>query len=692
MNLVYGLLILGLWFVPISQIQAQGVQAPECDEGLEFFAQTLHKKLRKDCAYCHGGQGPGHSVADVKTSYKMVKNLLRLSNSPQLESLKDSPFISIGGNNHCAGYGVECATTSDELLSLVRPWIQEEIKSCTGKNSPPIVTETVPLPQNGALSLSVLGYEGVKVQGTFEAHPANAQGTGYVKIKNLKVCHPSARVMVKGLKILVDGQEDNYAQINQQNFDPCGQNLHSSTLLYSASKREISPLSRLQISLESIKIEPVNSTCKFQKEYDKAIRPNIQSSCIKCHTSKNLSPLSCEDLVGAYKSVDAQEWRVYFESERYHPKVEVSQSTEFLRKFLELETSPEDSTYEYLLSGLKKLVNILEGYFVKNSSKSPTNSSYIDIVVGASHTCALNKLMGLAKCWGSNSYGQIGSSRGDRKKLKEVEYLNFENIKQLVSGTHHTCALFEDGRAKCWGANNYRQLGYDSSENFLYSNEVDYIPLNNIKELSAGSNYTCALFETGRARCWGDNINSQLGGKDNHSPKLLRESANISLKNIKKIFAGRDHTCALLLSGKVNCWGSDTDGQLGGYEKGGRVLFQDSQFIPLPPIKYISTGEYSTCAILLDGRAKCWGYNPNGMLGNGPGDGTNSMLLRDTGFLDLPHIESISVGSSYACAVMSQGAKCWGYNSDNQLGYSDDETRTRPEKYIHFFPLLDFFK
>jgi len=123
--------------------QIQVTQGIDCPQGLEAFTQGLHKKLRKDCAYCHGGHGPGpsHSVEDPKASYKMIKNLLNLSSPIKLDRLAESKFITTGGNNHCASMGVECSTSSEELMALVKPWVETEMKSCNQATSQVISSE-----------------------------------------------------------------------------------------------------------------------------------------------------------------------------------------------------------------------------------------------------------------------------------------------------------------------------------------------------------------------------------------------------------------------------------------------------------------------------------------------------------------------------------------------------------------------
>lgn len=88
------------------------------------------------------------------------------------------------------------------------------------------------------------------------------------------------------------------------------------------------------------------------------------------------------------------------------------------------------------------------------------------ISAGGYHTCALLKDKDI-KCWGQNSDGQLGIERetdvGGKQMqlgaaLKSVELGNHKNAR-VVAGSIFTCALLDDGNIKCWGANEYGQLG-----------------------------------------------------------------------------------------------------------------------------------------------------------------------------------------------------------------------------------------
>lgn len=79
--------------------------------------------------------------------------------------------------------------------------------------------------------------------------------------------------------------------------------------------------------------------------------------------------------------------------------------------------------------------------------------------------------------------------------------------------------------------------------------------------VALGSNHSCALMSTATIKCWGSNTFGQLGTGNTASSNTPIDV--ITLTNVTAISAGELHTCALLATGKVNCWGSREDGRLG---------------------------------------------------------------------------------------------------------------------------------
>jgi alpha-tubulin suppressor-like RCC1 family protein len=89
------------------------------------------------------------------------------------------------------------------------------------------------------------------------------------------------------------------------------------------------------------------------------------------------------------------------------------------------------------------------------------------------------------------------------------------NLLEIVTGTSHTCALLDSEKARCWGTASSGQLGHANTNN-IGDNELpfsagDVNVGSNIVQITAGSFHTCALLDTGKVRCWGNGANGRLG-------------------------------------------------------------------------------------------------------------------------------------------------------------------------------------
>jgi cysteine-rich repeat protein len=289
------------------------------------------------------------------------------------------------------------------------------------------------------------------------------------------------------------------------------------------------------------------------------------------------------------------------------------------------------------------------------------NGSYNEataIAVGSFHSCALFT-QGDIKCWGGNNAGQLGLgsvlTQGDQQG-EMGDNLAFVSLGQKVTaitaGWIHTCALLADGSVKCWGSNEYGQLGLEDTNNRGDGADEmgDKLPAVNLgtgktaKAVAAGTYHTCALLSDGSVKCWGRNEYGQLGvGDIDHRGDAPGEMGDnlpaVDLgagKTAVAIDAG-SHTCALLNDSSVKCWGFNEDGQLGLEDTNNRGDGADEMGDKLPAVNLgtgktataITTGSAHTCARLNDGTIKCWGWNGFGQLGLGVsgdrGDETGEM-------------------------------------------------------------------
>lgn len=204
----------------------------------------------------------------------------------------------------------------------------------------------------------------------------------------------------------------------------------------------------------------------------------------------------------------------------------------------------------------------------------------------------------------------------------------------VSAGFAHTCAVLDDGSVKCWGFGASGQLGTDGiaevgSRPGEMGDALRPIDLGRRAfSISAGGNHTCAILEDGSAKCWGRNRNGQLGIDSTRNQGNSPSSSMADLGPIQlfatpwQTVAGGSHTCAQFTDGRTACWGSGADGRLGSGSTANIGANQGSM-AGLGPISLggtavaIDAGGDSTCAVLTNGDVKCFGANDRGQLGIG---------------------------------------------------------------------------
>ena len=267
-------------------------------------------------------------------------------------------------------------------------------------------------------------------------------------------------------------------------------------------------------------------------------------------------------------------------------------------------------------------------------------------------SCALTST-GAMKCWGSNSYGQIGTLASNQQKTPSDVPGFTNNISAIAVGDSRMCALTTAGEVKCIGNG-----VADSNNPGISAGAIS---------ISSGYANSCALMSYGGVKCWGDNWTGQLG-----SGTWVNTSPAVNVKGLTSgvtaITSGIMHSCALLSSGSVKCWGANNYGQLGDGTTSNRN--EPAQVSGLTSgVVSISGGYEHTCAVLTNGEAKCWGRNGYGELGDGTTTNRNVPTSVKVDGQPISGIASISGGLRHTCAITTGGAaKCWGYNALASLG------------------------
>lgn len=269
------------------------------------------------------------------------------------------------------------------------------------------------------------------------------------------------------------------------------------------------------------------------------------------------------------------------------------------------------------------------------------------------------------------------------------------HVIKVAAGAMHTCALFEDGRVKCWGGNALGQLGLGDTQvrgavADQMGNALPVVDLGGaVVSLAAGSMHTCALFDDGRVKCWGANAFGQLGLGDTNARGDGPAEMGAALPSVNlgasalAVTAGSAHSCALLISGSVKCWGYGFFGQLGQGSRDNLGALPTDALDVLPAIELgtgrkanaVAAGQYHTCALLDDQTVKCWGSNEFGQLGQNdktergddPGEMGDMLSAIDLGAGSIATL--IASGAGHVCAVFNdKSVKCWGAGYFGQLG------------------------
>ncbi|MFN3202882.1 MAG: fibrinogen-related protein [Bradymonadia bacterium] len=328
------------------------------------------------------------------------------------------------------------------------------------------------------------------------------------------------------------------------------------------------------------------------------------------------------------------------------------------------------------------------------------------------HMCAISDA-GAVVCWGNNSNGQLGQGHtnhigdvaGETSLLQPIDLGTGRTALQVVQASAHTCALLDDGSVKCWGSNSGGRLGIGTSVGPVgdAAGEMgDNLPTVNLGTgrtatfLTVGSAHTCAVLDNGRVKCWGSSSRGQLGYEitsgrgsvpehmgDNLPYVDLGTNAQGQPHTATRLGSGDEHTCAVLEDGQVKCWGYNSTGQLGHGDTTQRGDHANEMGDNLPYTDLgngvvavaLTAGQRHSCALLDDGGVKCWGYNSNGELGQEDnvqrGDGPNEMG-DNLSPIDLgTGVTAVRVvsGDHHNCALTNTGGtKCWGWGHYGQTG------------------------
>jgi hypothetical protein len=183
----------------------------------------------------------------------------------------------------------------------------------------------------------------------------------------------------------------------------------------------------------------------------------------------------------------------------------------------------------------------------------------VQITAGFGFTCALREI-GAIFCWGFSQSFALGA--GDTVATAvPIEVLEITRAVEVRAGKDHACARTPTGAVYCWGDNRDGQLGIGEQGPAAQGVPVEVPELHHAIALAAGDSHSCAVLPNGSARCWGRNEFGQLGdgtreARRSPTPVLIADDA-------AQIYAASAHTCVQRRNEAVVCFGNGELGQLG---------------------------------------------------------------------------------------------------------------------------------
>ncbi|HVJ21150.1 MAG TPA: hypothetical protein VM686_37320, partial [Polyangiaceae bacterium] len=299
-----------------------------------------------------------------------------------------------------------------------------------------------------------------------------------------------------------------------------------------------------------------------------------------------------------------------------------------------------------------------------------------DVSASWYHTCAVVG-DGKVRCWGSQPFHGHPESDviGDDETPAAVGDVDVGAavVTDVSASWYHTCAVVGDGKVRCWGNDSAGRLGYGNSgtigddETPADAGDVDVG--GPVEGIATGPTQTCANLVDGRVRCWGSNEDGELGYPGSEAigdDETPAQAGDVDVGGFAlQVAAGYHHTCVLLDGGTVRCWGNGTGVDiLGEVELGGSAV-------------QIVAGLHHRCALLQGGNVRCWGANYNGPLGYGNYDvvGDNETPA-EAGDVDVGGtVLQLAAGDYSTCALLEGGGvRCWGLGDKGELGYGNTET------------------
>ena len=257
----------------------------------------------------------------------------------------------------------------------------------------------------------------------------------------------------------------------------------------------------------------------------------------------------------------------------------------------------------------------------------------------------------------------------------------------LKSSSTTTCGLLENGKLVCWGDTSYQVfIGLeDISQRTPFELDLEA----DVTDFDVGLNHLCASTQSPAVVvCWGRQ--TAQSNEFPTDPRPVLDLTGLQIPDSDALCLGEDHACAVLPTGEngamqVQCWGDNTHGQVQPTSRVGQLSPQTVNLNIVPDRVFCA--EYHTCAVDSEGhKVECWGKNSDGQLGGEPVDGIAKVTV-------LPDVSQgwfqLVGGEDFTCAIepsnLPGAMYCWGSNLSGQLGNPDVSETSSRAAVVDFF-------
>jgi len=224
---------------------------------------------------------------------------------------------------------------------------------------------------------------------------------------------------------------------------------------------------------------------------------------------------------------------------------------------------------------------------------------------------------------------------------------------QISAGGEVTCARMSDATVRCWGKNEFGQVGEGASDTQTKPRTVP--GLTGVTRISVGDAFACALMDDATVRCWGSNYYGALGLGDEAA--RTTPTPVPGLRDVAQIATGWA-TCALLRNGHVSCWGDWVPGVGDPRTIGSKSPLE---VIGIGDAVEVAVGRSHSCARRASGVVTCWRHISPGLVPRGK-------TRADPVTVRITDATNLSLGSSGAATTKTGEVKCWATNCAFELG------------------------